>query len=54
MGLQQPNAPALIPPGPPEIRMIEVHYWLRLLATEVAWLTETAGRLASGDLEVRV
>ncbi len=42
----------VIPHGLPEIRMIEVHYWLRVLATEVAWLTETAGRLASGDLEV--
>jgi hypothetical protein len=34
--------------------MIEVHYWLRVLATEIAWLTETAGRLADGDLEVLV
>jgi DNA-binding PadR family transcriptional regulator len=44
----------LIPPGLPEIQMIEVHYWLRVLATEIAWLTETAGRLADGDLEVLV
>ena len=42
----------VIPPGPPEIQMIEVHYWLRVLATEITWLTETADRLASGDLAV--
>lgn len=42
----------VVPPGLPEIQMIEVHYWLRVLATEVAWLTETADRLADGDLEV--
>jgi len=42
----------VIPPGLPEIQMIEVHYWLRVLATEIAWLTETADRLAGGDLEV--
>jgi DNA-binding PadR family transcriptional regulator len=36
----------------PEIQMIEVHYWLRVLATEITWLTETADRLAGGDLEV--
>jgi DNA-binding PadR family transcriptional regulator len=44
----------VIPPGLPEIQMIEVHYWLRVLATEIAWLTETAGRIAGGDLEVLV
>jgi DNA-binding PadR family transcriptional regulator len=44
----------VIPPGLPEIQMIEVHYWLRVLATEIAWLTETADRLAGGDLEVLV
>jgi DNA-binding PadR family transcriptional regulator len=43
-----------IPPGLPEIQMIEVHYWLRVLDTEIAWLTEIAGRLASGDLQVLV
>jgi len=42
----------VIPPGLPEIQMIEVHYWLRVLATEISWLTETADRLAGGDLEV--
>lgn len=42
----------VIPPGLPAIQMIEVHYWLRVLATEVTWLTETADRLAGGDLEV--
>jgi DNA-binding PadR family transcriptional regulator len=42
----------VIPPGLPEIQMIEVHYWLRVLATEITWLTETADRLAGGDLEV--
>ena len=42
----------VIPAGLPEIQMIEVHYWLRVLATEITWLTETAGRLADGDLEV--
>ncbi|MET7862785.1 PadR family transcriptional regulator [Micromonospora taraxaci] len=44
----------VIPPGHPEIQMIEVHYWLRVLATEITWLTETADRLAGGDLEVLV
>jgi DNA-binding PadR family transcriptional regulator len=44
----------VIPPGLPEIQMIEVHYWLRVLATEITWLTETADRLAGGDLEVLV
>jgi DNA-binding PadR family transcriptional regulator len=44
----------VIPPGLPEIQMIEVHYWLRVLATEISWLTETADRLAGGDLEVLV
>ncbi|MEV4621064.1 helix-turn-helix transcriptional regulator [Asanoa sp. NPDC049573] len=44
----------VIPPGLPEIQMIEVHYWLRVLATEITWLTETADRLAGGDLEVVV
>lgn len=44
----------VIPPGLPEIKMIEVHYWLRVLATEVDWLTETADRLDCGDLEVLV
>jgi DNA-binding PadR family transcriptional regulator len=42
----------VLPPGLPEIQMIEVHYWLRVLATEITWLTETADRLAGGDLEV--
>jgi DNA-binding PadR family transcriptional regulator len=42
----------VIPPGLPEIQMIEVHYWLRVLATEITWLTETADRIAGGDLEV--
>jgi len=42
----------MIPPDLPEIQMIEVHYWLRVLATEITWLTETADRLAAGDLEV--
>jgi DNA-binding PadR family transcriptional regulator len=42
----------VIPAGLPEIHMIEVHYWLRVLATEITWLTEIAGRLADGDLEV--
>ncbi|MCP2328795.1 DNA-binding PadR family transcriptional regulator [Hamadaea flava] len=42
----------VIPLGLPEIQMIEVHYWLRILATEITWLTETADRLAGGDLEV--
>jgi DNA-binding PadR family transcriptional regulator len=42
----------VVPPGLPEIQMIEVHYWLRVLATEITWLTETADRLAGGDLEV--
>ena len=42
----------VIPAGLPEIQMIEVHYWLRVLATEITWLTETADRLADGDLEV--
>lgn len=44
----------VIPPGLPEIQMIEVHYWLRVLDTEITWLTETAERLAGGDLEVLV
>lgn len=44
----------VIPPGLPEIQMIEVHYWLRVLATEITWLTETADRLAGGDLGVLV
>jgi DNA-binding PadR family transcriptional regulator len=44
----------VIPPGLPEIQMIEVHYWLRVLHTEITWLTETAERLAGGDLEVLV
>lgn len=44
----------VIPPGLPEIQMIEVHYWLRVLATEITWLTETADRLTGGDLEVLV
>jgi len=44
----------VIPAGLPEIQMIEVHYWLRVLATEITWLTETADRLAGGDLEVLV
>lgn len=43
----------VIPPGLPEIQMIEVHYWLRVLATEIAWLTGTADRIAGGELEVR-
>jgi DNA-binding PadR family transcriptional regulator len=42
----------VIPPGLPEIHMIEVHYWLRVLATEIDWLTETADRIAAGSLEV--
>jgi DNA-binding PadR family transcriptional regulator len=44
----------VIPPGLPEIQMIEVHYWLRVLATEITWLTETADRIAGGNLEVLV
>ena len=44
----------VLPPGLPEIQMIEVHYWLRGLANEITWLTETADRLADGDLEVLV
>ncbi|MBM2623831.1 helix-turn-helix transcriptional regulator [Actinoplanes sp. LDG1-06] len=44
----------VIPPGLPEIQMIEVHYWLRVLDTEISWLSETADRLAGGDLEVLV
>jgi DNA-binding PadR family transcriptional regulator len=44
----------VIPHGLPEIQMIEVHYWLRVLATEITWLIETADRLAGGDLEVLV
>ena len=44
----------VIPPGLPEIQMIEVHYWLRVLATEITWLTGTADRLDRGELEVLV
>ncbi len=44
----------VIPPDLPEIQMIEVHYWLRVLATEITWLNETADRLARGDLKVLV
>lgn len=42
----------VLPPGLPDMQMIEVHYWLRVLSTEITWLTETADRLAAGDLEV--
>jgi hypothetical protein len=46
------ETPVIPPPGLPEIQMIEVHYWLRVLTTEITWLTETADRLTGGDLEV--
>jgi DNA-binding PadR family transcriptional regulator len=42
----------VLPDSLPEIQMIEAHYWLRVLATEITWLIETADRLAGGDLEV--
>jgi hypothetical protein len=36
--------------GPPEVRMIEVHYLLARLRHDREWLTGTAARIRTGDL----
>lgn len=42
---------SVIPTALAEIRMIEVHYWLRMLASEATWLEQFHDRIESGQID---